>query len=270
MRIDQKDVTTVIVTYNSAPVLTDCISSLKKCSSGPVIVIDNASSDCSVQIAREACVEVHELSQNYGFAFAANYGASAAQSPYLCFLNPDCIIDVSLLESAAETLSKSKRCVAVPDFIHDDGQIVKGCQPGYTWIKLLADCIENNRNWPRFVNILKCLPGYNSKQWQWPLCACAFCSKEFFFEVGGFDAKYSLYMEDVELGNSIYQLGGTIESLDTRVIHHAHKGSTICAERRLMLLNRARLQYARKHYGAIFERVLHMFINKNIISSMEP
>jgi len=270
MRIDQKEVTTVIVTYNSAAVLTDCISSLQKCSSGPVIVIDNASSDCSVQIARAACVEVHELSQNYGFAYAANYGASAAQSPYLCFLNPDCIFDVSLLKTASETFLKSERCVAVPDFIHDDGQIVRGCQPGYTWIKILADCIENNRNWPRLIEVLKCLPGYNSRQWEWPLCACAFISKKFFFEVGGFDKEYFLYMEDVELGNAIYRYGGTIESLDARVYHHAQTGSTITAARRMMLLNRARLQYARKHYGAFFEGVLRMLINKEKIIIMEP
>jgi len=267
--IDQKELTIVIVTYNSAVALTDCLSSVKKSLSGPIIVVDNASSDCSVQIARAAGVEVHELSQNYGFAHAANYGACAAQTTFLCFLNPDCIYDASLLKTASETLLKSERCVAVPGFIHDDGQIVRGCQPGYTWIKVLADCIENNRSWPRLLNILKYSPGYNAKKWQWPLCACAFCSKEFFLKVGGFDKKYFLYMEDVELGNSIYQLGGTIETLDARVIHHAHTGSSISAEQRLMLLNRARLQYARKHYGAFFERVLHMLINKNISFSME-
>jgi len=270
MRIDQKEITTVIVTYNSADALADCLSSLKKCSSGPLMVVDNASSDCSVQIARAAGVEVHELRQNYGFAYAANYGASAAQSPYLCFLNPDCVFDINLFETVSEILSKNERCVAIPDFIHDDGQIVRGRQPGYTWIKVLADCIENNRDWPRVVNMLKCLPGYNSKHWQWPLCACAFISKNFFFEVGRFNTSYFLYMEDVELGNAICQLGGTIESLGTKVYHHAHTGSRISATRRMMLLNRARLQYARKHYGEFFERVLHMVINKNISLLMEP
>jgi len=270
MSINQRELTTIIVTYNSAAVLTDCISSLKKCLSGRIMVIDNASSDRSVLIARAAGVEVHELSQNYGFAFAANYGASAAQSTYLCFLNPDCVFDVSLIKSASETFLKSERCVAVPDFIHDDGQIVRGCQPGYTWIKILTDIIENNRKWPRLIEVLKCLPRYDSKKMEWPLCACAFISKKFFFEVGGFDQEYFLYMEDVELGHAIHRLGGTIESLETKVYHHAHTGSKISAVRRMVLLNRARLQYARKHYGAIFERVLHMFINKNITSSMEP
>jgi GT2 family glycosyltransferase len=88
--------------------------------------------------------------------------------------------------------------------------------------------------------------------------------------VGGFDKEYFLYMEDVELGNAIYRFGGTIESLDTRVYHHAQTGSTITAARRMMLLNRARLQYARKHYGAFFEGVLRMLINKEKIIIMEP
>jgi len=38
----------------------------------------------------------------------------------------------------------------------------------------------------------------------------------------------------------------------------------------MMLLNRARLQYARKHYGAFFEGVLRMLINKEKIIIMEP
>jgi N-acetylglucosaminyl-diphospho-decaprenol L-rhamnosyltransferase len=254
------ELTTVIVTHNSAATLPDCLAALNGCHAGPVLVVDNASNDGSVALARGAGAEVHELSRNHGFAQAANHGARAAHSPFLCFLNPDCIVETGALEIAAAMLRQDGRRMVVPDFLHDDGTIVRGCQPGYTWKKILADIIETNRDWPRVVGRLKQLPGYDNRSWQWPLCACAFASRDLFFEVGGFDERYFLYMEDVELGLAIAQAGGTVAALDATVRHHAQLGSSVSSARRLALLNSARLQYARRHYGKCFERLLQMLL----------
>lgn len=260
MGFAERELTTIIVTHDSALVLPDCLASLKGCSAGTVLVVDNASRDNSVELARSAGAEVHELSQNNGFARAANHGARAARSPFLCFMNPDCIVEAALLESAAQVLRQRGRCVALPDFLHDDGRIVRGCQPGYTWKKMLADIIENNRDWPRVVRLLKRLPGYDAQDWQWPLCACVFIARDLFFEAGGFDEEYFLYMEDVELGLSIARVGGKIAPLDSLVRHRAQLGSSVSPARRMVLLNNARLHYARRHYGACFEGLLRMLM----------
>jgi N-acetylglucosaminyl-diphospho-decaprenol L-rhamnosyltransferase len=256
----ERELTTIIVTHNAAAVLPDCLISLKRCGAGPVLVVDNASSDNSVDLARTAGVEVHELSRNDGFARAANHGARAARSEFLCFLNPDCIVEAGLLETAAQVLRQHGRCVALPDFLHDDGRIVRGCQPGYTWKKILADIIEDNRHWSLVVRLLRFLPGHDARNWHWPLCACAFITRDFFFEAGGFDEQYFLYMEDVEFGLSVARAGGAVVALDSTVYHHAHLGSSISPALRMMLLNTARLQYARRHYGVYFERMLRMLI----------
>ncbi len=263
MGFAERELTTIIVTHNSAAVLPDCLASLESCWAGPVLVVDNASSDRSVDLARASGAEVHERSRNDGFAQAANYGARAARSPFLFFLNPDCIVEAGLLEIAAQMLRQHRRCIALPDFLHDDGRIVRGCQPGYTWKKILADIIENNRGWPLVVKLLRRLPGYDARSWQWPLCACAFIARDLFFEAGGFDEQYFLYMEDVELGLSIARAGGAIAALDSMVRHRAALGSSVSPARRMMLLNTARLQYARRHYGAWFERMLLMLMPEN-------
>ncbi|WP_026939230.1 glycosyltransferase family 2 protein [Holophaga foetida] len=256
----ERELTTVIVTHNSAAVLSDCLASLKRCASGPVLVVDNGSTDGSAELARAAGAVVHELGQNTGFAKAANHGARAAQSPFLCFLNPDCAVDAHLLEIAAEMLRQHKQCIALPSFLHDDGITIQGCQPGYTWEKLLADVLENNRNWPRVVRLIKRLPGYDAQNWQWPLCACAFIAKDVFLGLGGFDEHYFLYMEDVELGLSMLRAGGVVAALDATVRHHAQTGSAVSPDRRLRMLNTARLQYARRHYGACFEWLLRLLV----------
>lgn len=263
MGFAERELTTIIVTHNSAAVLPDCLASLESCRVEPVLVVDNASSDNSVDLARAAGAQVHELSRNNGFARAANHGARAARSEFLCFLNPDCIVESGLLEIAAQALRQRERCVALPDFLHDDGRIVRGCQPGYTRKKILADIIETNRGWPLVVRVLKYLPGYDARSWQWPLCACAFIARDFFFEAGGVDEQYFLYMEDVEFGLSIARAGGAVKALESTVRHHARLGSSVSSARRTVLLNTARLQFARRHYGVFFERMLRMLMSGN-------
>jgi N-acetylglucosaminyl-diphospho-decaprenol L-rhamnosyltransferase len=260
MGFAEGDLTTIIVTHNSALVLSDCLSALSDFRAGHVLVVDNASNDRSVEIARAAGVEVLELSRNQGFARAANHGARAAKSGFLCFLNPDCIVEAGLFAIAAKTLEQNRRCVALPDFLHEDGAIVRGCQPGYSWKKILADIIQTNRGWPRVVSMLKRLPGYDDPNRQWPLCACAFIARDLFFEAGGFDEQYFLYMEDVELGQSIIRAGGAVVALDATVRHRERLGSSVSYIRRKTLLNTARLQYARRHYGICFEKLLRILI----------
>ncbi len=256
----ENELTTIIVTHNSALVLSECLDSLARCFAGNVMVVDNGSDDDSADLARAAGVEVHQLGRNTGFSRAANYGAGKAHSPFLCFLNPDCIVEGELLERAAQVLRSGRRCVALPDFLHDDGSIIPGRQPGYTRKKMLADIIENNRGWSRVVRLIKRLPGYDARHWHWPLCACVFTPRDLFFEAGGFDERYFLYMEDVEFGLSLARAGAGIASLDFTLRHRAQLGAQVSFAYRMKLLNTARLQYASRHYGKGYEKMLRMLI----------
>jgi GT2 family glycosyltransferase len=101
------------------------------------------------------------------------------------------------------------------------------------------------------------------------LCACAFIPRVLFFEAGGFDEQYFLYMEDVELGESIVRAGGAIVAINSTVRHHARLGSAVSHARRMALLNKARLQYARRHYGKCFEKLLRMLMPQNRLMAIE-
>lgn len=85
--------TVIIVTYHSEECIGPCISAAKQWTPH-VIVIDNASTDRTVEIARALDASVIANSDNRGFAGAANQGFAAAQTPYVLLLNPD----VTLLE----------------------------------------------------------------------------------------------------------------------------------------------------------------------------
>ena len=79
----------VIVTYNSAGVLTPVLESCRFRTDASIVVIDNASEDNSVQIARAAGAIVCANPVNRGFAAAVNQGVQQLEGDLVLLLNPD-------------------------------------------------------------------------------------------------------------------------------------------------------------------------------------
>ncbi|MGE5294767.1 MAG: glycosyltransferase family 2 protein [Solirubrobacterales bacterium] len=101
------DVTIVIVNWNTREILRDCLRSVYQ-NAGPidfdVIVVDNASSDGSVEMVRTEFDRVQLIanSDNRGFAAANNQGMAVAKGRYVLLLNSDTIVlDGALAKSVA-------------------------------------------------------------------------------------------------------------------------------------------------------------------------
>ncbi|MCU0748813.1 MAG: glycosyltransferase family 2 protein [Akkermansiaceae bacterium] len=91
------DVAIVIVSYNSAEFIGDCLESVfaqRDHVNQQVIVVDNASKDNTVEFIRENFPEVELLvpGKNLGFAKGVNYGAAHADAEFVLLLNPDTVI----------------------------------------------------------------------------------------------------------------------------------------------------------------------------------
>lgn len=243
-------VAVILITHQSERVLEPCLEQLARLPDLSVLVVDNASTDGTCALATRYGVPLAAQDRNLGFAAAANIGARLAGSPLLCFLNPDCRLDHDTLAAARHALATHPRACATPDLVQD-GALAPGRQPGYTWRKILADLAENNPRHARLARHLRASPRHHDLRWHWPLGTCLFVPAEFFREVGGFDERYFLYMEDVEFGWRVRQAGGEVISLGTQVTHVGQQGSAIAMEQRLHHLNTARIQFARIHYGPL-------------------
>lgn len=93
----QFDVSVVIVNWNVCGLLKDCLASIYEQSAGiamEVIVVDNASSDGSVDMIQKEFpgAVLIALDQNIGFAGANNVGIARSHGRNLLLLNPDTII----------------------------------------------------------------------------------------------------------------------------------------------------------------------------------
>ncbi|MDO8559927.1 MAG: glycosyltransferase family 2 protein [bacterium] len=86
-------VTVIVVTWNSAVVLPECLAALRQQEFKDFVVqvVDNASSDQTVAVVREFYPEARMLTnfRNTGFARANNQGIALAQGDYVLVLNPD-------------------------------------------------------------------------------------------------------------------------------------------------------------------------------------
>jgi GT2 family glycosyltransferase len=89
-KMNNKELTIIIVTFNSAEIIENCLKSFD-ISKYEVIVIDNNSSDKTVEVVKNSykLVEVIENSKNLGFGRANNIGLNQAQTPFALILNPD-------------------------------------------------------------------------------------------------------------------------------------------------------------------------------------
>lgn len=97
------DVSIIIVNWNTRQLLQDCLQSIVSTTQNiayEIIVIDNASSDDSVQMVKDEFPQVRliENDDNRGFSAANNQGMAIAQGEYVLLLNSDTVV----LEDAIE------------------------------------------------------------------------------------------------------------------------------------------------------------------------
>lgn len=127
-------VAVVVVTYNSADVLQACLESLRDGGADgvdllDVVVVDNASSDLSLEVAKSVDglpVSVVQMSENLGYAAGLNAGVATLHSrppDAVMVVNPDCRLQHGALATLARALQVSPRGIVAPRLINPDGSL---------------------------------------------------------------------------------------------------------------------------------------------------
>lgn len=107
----ERRIAIVVITWNSARYLRRCAEGIAAQSLAPaeVVVIDNASSDGSAEMAAALIptASVIRNARNAGFAVAANQGIAATSAELVLLLNPDVFLDVRYGEETAAALDRA-------------------------------------------------------------------------------------------------------------------------------------------------------------------
>lgn len=233
----------IIVNYNSGALLAGALASLTQQVRAPdeVIVIDNASSDDSLQAVpwdKHPSVRVIRLSENTGFAAASNRAAQEAGAQWLAMLNCDAAAEPGWLAamSAAAQRHEPVAFFASAQTRMDDPGKLDGA----------GDVMS--------VTGLAWRGGYGGTAVPLPqegacfgACAAgAFVSRDLFLRLGGFEESFFCYLEDLDFSYRARLAGHDCVFVPTAQI--LHKGAAcsngrgqplrLSARNRLLLLVR--------------------------------
>lgn len=121
-------VSVIIPNYDGRTMLAGCLDSVLSQAPAPaeITVVDNGSTDGSRETVRRSypSVRLIELESNLGFAKACNIGAAAASSPFLAFVNNDCIALPGWLDALAAAMEdQGGRVGAVSSSMRSAGNV---------------------------------------------------------------------------------------------------------------------------------------------------
>ncbi|MGE0307285.1 MAG: glycosyltransferase family 2 protein, partial [Acidimicrobiia bacterium] len=196
----------VVVTYQSADHLDDCLSSLPDWCD--VVVVDNASSDGSAGIGASAGAAVIRNTTNRGFAAAANQGVAVGRNDRVLLLNPDAIVSAAALECMMAALDADPSCAVVgPRLRRPNGEPQR---PAWPFPAARA-------SWYEALGLLRL---FDRRPTGFVIGACLLTRRAVWDELGGFDERFWLYGEESDYCKRVADAGFTVRLADHAEVRH--------------------------------------------------
>lgn len=266
----------VIVNWNSGGQLLDCLNSVSLYSKGlvdKVIVVDNASVDnsieCIVGVDFNFDLIVSMQKVNLGFGAACNIGVSLGMAEYVLFLNPDTkIYHDTLSRSIDFMMSPSGACVGVCGIKLQDefGKVQKHCARFPSLKTYFGQSTGLNVIFPKKIPYLFMVDFSHEYDLEVDHCIGAYylIRRSVFDSVGGFDERFFVYLEDLDLSFRVKKLGWKIYYLSSASAFHKGGGTSENVKaHRLFYSLRSRIMYVFKHFSfssAFLVMIMAMFL----------
>jgi N-acetylglucosaminyl-diphospho-decaprenol L-rhamnosyltransferase len=221
------EVTPIIVNYRTADLTQGAVRS---CLTEPeveeVIVIDNGSDDESADVLSDAFrgqnVRVLENEDNVGFATANNKGIGKAKTEFVFLLNSDAFLVPGCLGPLVARMRADESVgIAAPLILESDGATP---QPrNYGPFPTLNTILTRNQHVPDELNP------------DWVSGVAMLMRREFVTDLEGFDDRYFMYFEDVDLCRRVRASGKKIvREPEARVVHFGGKSLSSDFKRKKM------------------------------------
>jgi GT2 family glycosyltransferase len=249
----------VIVTYNSAEVLGDCLQSLtsQKARVSAVVVADNASMDESLAIAKSARqlpIRTVQLGHNAGYAAAVNAGIAAldpGEFDAVFIMNPDCSLRPDTLAVLAEALREPGRGIAVPRLLNPDGSLQHSLRRMPSVRRAFAEAVIGGTLAGRIGTLGEQITDPRVYQLAgpaaWATGAAMLVSADAVRDVGPWDESFFLYSEETEYALRAGDRGWTLWYEPAAVAEHiGGESRTNPALAALSVVNKVRL-FRRRH-----------------------
>ncbi len=263
----------VIVNWNSGRYLRDCIDSIRTFGGHAVrqvVIVDNGSMDNSLDVDRTGLpLDIVRACENLGFAKACNLGASRCASPYILFLNPDAMLMKGALDKCVafmESGAAARIGICGARLLDERGDTHCHCARFPVWRTYLGRALGLDRIFPKVCppHFMREFDHLTSRRVDQVIGAFFLVRRVVFEELGGFDERFFVYMEDVDFSLRAMQAGWSTWYLADAVAFHKGGGTSERVKAaRLFYSLRSRMLYAMKHFSkgqAVTVVLLTLFI----------
>ncbi|MGA2528636.1 MAG: glycosyltransferase family 2 protein [Acidimicrobiales bacterium] len=248
-----KSLSAVVVTYNAGEAIAGCLASLRENGISDIVVVDNGSSEVSLEPVHEPGVPARLLrpERNLGYGAGANLGVSKAEGELVFICNPDLVVEPGAIERLSRALqARPDAAVAGPMLMEPDGSVY----PSGRSFPSLGDALGHgfvglfwrDNPWTRRYRLI----GESQREARdadWVSGAGFLVRRGSFEAVGGFDEAYFMYVEDVDLCWRLHRSGWAVIYVPSaRVVHEQGLSTSRHPYRMLVAHHRSILRFARR------------------------
>jgi GT2 family glycosyltransferase len=237
------------VSWNAKEHLARCLEHLAQQAPHELIVVENGSTDGSSELlSARSDLTVIDL-ENPGFGAANNAGARLAKGDYLLLVNSDCELQEDALRILAQVLDENPRVgIVAPLLRRPTGRLQRsaGREPS-----LLTELLKKTM-------LHRIVKYYTYGSWSydedrtvdWVSGACMMVRRELFKHVGGFDERFFMFMEDLDLCKRVRDAGYDVQfTTQTSAIHYGGASQSAVTTGMLLESERSVRLYFHKHHG---------------------
>ncbi|MEA3286795.1 MAG: glycosyltransferase family 2 protein [Candidatus Marinimicrobia bacterium] len=274
----------LIVTYNSADTIRECIESVipeLNSLSGEIIVVDNHSRDETVGILKtlqgshsELKVELNRV--NRGFAVGNNQALEQSRGRQILILNPDTILKPGVVPGLLEALDGSKEIgLVAPQLRFPDGRIQKTCRRFPKHLDVIYNLAGLAYSFPRnrVFNGWKMgdFDHLSRREVDQPAGAALMVEGDLLRSLAGFDPNFPMFFNDVDLCKRIKGAGYKIWYLPE--YHIVHLGGVSVKQAKLKMTVSSHVSFFRyfeKHFTRLHQQPMNFLVGMLLYLSLIP
>lgn len=255
-------VSVIIVSWNTRKLTLGCVASLDRARerlATEIIVVDNASSDDTVEQLQSQYPQVKLIAneENIGFSRANNLGMAVCTGQYVALINSDVVVPADCLETIVEYMDQHQDIGMLgPKMVLRDGSIGPSVYKFPTVWNWFCNAIGLSVAFKGFDAVANFeLPNFDYSKtqdvdiltgWFWVVRSSALQ------QVGVLDDQFFMYGEDFDWPKRFRKAGWRVTYCsEAHAIHYCGASSDRAPARFYVEMNRANLQYFRKHHGPV-------------------
>jgi len=255
-------VTAVVVTYQSAQTIGAALAALRSCHDAGLVacvIVDNGSVDGTPDVVERetSWATVVLTGRNNGFGRGCNIGFGKVRTPYTLFVNPDAVVEPDAVRTMLGFMEQNAMAGIVgPAIIEGDGHgpgelQMTGVRPTPRTLLRAATPLLSQ---PPLAHPI--LPGAPPVRTEWVCGAVLMIRSSLMRQLGGFDPRFFLYWEEMDLCKRAEASGFGTWALGGAVAHHVGGASSPPDETRISgsiarHYYQSRYYYMIKHHGRL-------------------